>query len=102
MPKLGSESAMQRHWPPGQMEGGAHTSSPVWPTRGRKRPREDRAVDNVHDCLLSGLLEIEKAGSHLERLCLLFSPHLTRPAVVLGKELHMRPMPFLLCDLMLY
>lgn len=27
--KLGSESAMQRHWPPGQMEGGAHTSSPV-------------------------------------------------------------------------
>lgn len=37
-------------------------------------------MDNVHDCLLSGLLETEKVGSHLERLCLLFSPHLARPA----------------------
>ena len=92
LPKLGSESAVQKHCPPGQMEGGAHTSRRVGPTRGRKRPREDRAVDNVHDCLLSGLLEIEKVGSHLERLCLLFSPHLTRPAVVSGKELHMQPM----------
>lgn len=35
-------------------------------------------MDNVHDCLLSGLLE--KARCHLERLCLLFSPHLARPA----------------------